>query len=65
MRVLDLPVEVDSSKVSATLKDGILKIEMPKAAHAKAVRFEAKTAWERRIGTGRARTAFRARHPRK
>jgi hypothetical protein len=36
--------EVDSSKVNAMLKDGILKIELPKAAHAKAVRIEPKTA---------------------
>jgi HSP20 family protein len=44
LRVVDLPAEVDSSKVSAILKDGILKIELPKAAHAKAVRIEPKTA---------------------
>ena len=44
LRVVDLPVEVDSSKVSAILKDGILKMELPKAAHAKAVRIEPKTA---------------------
>ena len=44
LRVVDLPSEVDSSKVSAMLKDGILKIELPKAAHAKAVRIEPKTA---------------------
>jgi HSP20 family protein len=44
LRVVDLPAEVDSSKVSAMLKDGILKIELPKAAHAKAVRIEPKTA---------------------
>jgi len=40
LRVVDLPVEVDSSKVTATLKDGILSLEMPKAAHAKTVRIE-------------------------
>ncbi len=44
LRVVDLPTEVDSSKVSATLKDGILNIQLPKAAHAKAVRIEPKTA---------------------
>jgi HSP20 family protein len=44
LRVVDLPAEVDSSKVSAILKDGILKMELPKAAHAKAVRIEPKTA---------------------
>ena len=44
LRVVDLPAQVDSSKVSATLKDGILNIELPKAAHAKTVRIEPKTA---------------------
>jgi HSP20 family protein len=44
MRVVDLPAEVDSSKVTATLKDGVLSLEMPKAAHAKTVRVEAKAA---------------------
>jgi HSP20 family protein len=44
MRVVNLPAEVDSSKVNATLKDGILNIEMPKADHAKTVRVEAKAA---------------------
>jgi HSP20 family protein len=44
LRVIDLPAEVDSSKVSAILKDGILKMELPKAAHVKAVRIEPKTA---------------------
>jgi HSP20 family protein len=42
LRVVDLPAEVDSSKVNATLKDGILNIEMPKVAHAKTVRVEPK-----------------------
>jgi HSP20 family protein len=40
LRVVDLPAEVDSSKVSATLKDGVLNIELPKAAPVKAVRIE-------------------------
>lgn len=44
LRIVDLPVEVDTSKVSATLKDGILTIELPKSLHAKAVRIEPKTA---------------------
>jgi HSP20 family protein len=44
LRAVDLPTEVDSSKVSATLKDGILNIQLRKAAHAKAVRIEPKTA---------------------
>jgi len=44
VRVVDLPADVDSSKVTATLKDGVLNVEMPKAAHAKRVRIEAKAA---------------------
>ena len=44
LRVIDLPAEVDSSKVSAILKDGVLKVELPKAPHAKAVRVEPKAA---------------------
>jgi HSP20 family protein len=42
LRVVDLPADVDSSKASATLKDGILKIELPKTSHAKTVRIEPK-----------------------
>ena len=42
LRVVDLPAEVDSPKASATLKDGILNIELPKAARAKTVRIEPK-----------------------
>jgi HSP20 family molecular chaperone IbpA len=42
LRVIYLPAEVDSSKASATLKDGILNIELPKAAHAQTVRIEPK-----------------------
>lgn len=44
LRVVDLPAEVDSSKVSAILKDGVLNLEMPKAAHARTVRVEPKAA---------------------
>jgi len=44
LRVVDLPTEVDSSRVSAILKDGVLNIELPKAAHAKTVRVEPKSA---------------------
>jgi HSP20 family protein len=42
LRVVYLPGEVDSSKVSATLKDGILNIELPKAAQAKTIRIAPK-----------------------
>ena len=43
-RSVELPAEIDNSKVSATLKDGVLNIELPKAAGAKTVRVEAKAA---------------------
>jgi len=44
LRAVDLPADVDTSKVSASLKDGILTIDLPKAAHAKSVHIEPKTA---------------------
>jgi len=44
LKVIDLPVEVDTSKASSTLKDGILSIEMPKSAQAKKVRVEPRVA---------------------
>ncbi len=43
-RSITLPADVESSKVSATLKDGVVTIELPKAAHAKSVRVETKAA---------------------
>jgi HSP20 family molecular chaperone IbpA len=43
-RSIDLPVDVDGSKASATLKDGILSIELPKPPHAKSARIEPKAA---------------------
>jgi HSP20 family protein len=36
-RAIDLPAEVDSSKVTATLKDGVLELVMPKVAKAQKV----------------------------
>jgi len=44
LRVVDLPAEVDATEVRATLKDGILNLEMPKAARPQSVRVEAKAA---------------------
>lgn len=41
-RSVDLPSDVDGSKVNATLKDGVLNLELPKAPHAKSVRIEPK-----------------------
>jgi HSP20 family molecular chaperone IbpA len=43
-RAIDLPKEVDSSKVTATLKDGVLELSMPKAAKAQKVPIEEKPA---------------------
>ena len=43
-RAVDLPTEVDTAKVNATLKDGILLIDLPKAAHTKATRIEPRSA---------------------
>ena len=39
-RVVRLPVEIDAGKVGATLKDGILSVEMPKAEVAKPRKIE-------------------------
>ena len=44
LRSVELPAEIDNSKVNATLKDGVLSMELPKAAAAKTVRVEAKAA---------------------
>ena len=41
-RAINLPTEVDSSKVAATLKDGVLELVMPKAVKAQNVRVEEK-----------------------
>jgi HSP20 family protein len=42
MRVIDLPVAVNGEKASATVKDGMLEVNMPKAAPAKKVPIQAK-----------------------
>ena len=39
---MDLPVDIDTAKVNATLKDGILTLDLPKTAAAKAARIEPK-----------------------
>jgi HSP20 family protein len=44
LRVVDLPETVDADKTSATLKDGVLELTMPKAAPAKKIQIESKTA---------------------
>jgi HSP20 family protein len=43
-RAIDLPAEVDTLKVTATLKDGVLELSMPKAAKAQKVQVEEKPA---------------------
>ena len=44
LRVVDLPVEVNTENVTATLKDGMLEFMMPKAAPAKKITIEEKAA---------------------
>jgi HSP20 family molecular chaperone IbpA len=43
-RSVNLPADVDASKANATLKDGVLNLELRKSPHAKSVRIEAKAA---------------------
>ena len=43
-RFLTLPNDVDSNRVEAVLKDGVLTIVMPKAEHARARKITVKTA---------------------
>jgi HSP20 family protein len=40
LRVIDLPIEVDPEKTKATLKNGVLELEMPKTAKSQAKRVE-------------------------
>ncbi|MGB6624631.1 MAG: Hsp20 family protein, partial [Candidatus Acidiferrales bacterium] len=44
LRVIDLPMEVDAAKATATLKNGVLELNMPKGAQAKNTRVEVKAA---------------------
>ena len=44
MRVIELPSEVETEKVTATLRNGILELTLPKTAKAKGVRVEPKAA---------------------
>lgn len=44
MRVIELPTEVDTAKVSAALRDGILEFRMPKAVAARKITIEKKAA---------------------
>ncbi|HEY2646206.1 MAG TPA: Hsp20 family protein [Candidatus Acidoferrales bacterium] len=42
-RSIELPSDVDGTKVNATLKNGVLNIDLPKAPHTKSVRIEPKS----------------------
>jgi HSP20 family protein len=44
LRIVDLPAEVDATKVTATLKNGILEFSIPKGTQAKSTRVEVKAA---------------------
>lgn len=44
LRVIDLPVEIETDKVTATLKNGVLELTMPKAAKARSIRIQPKAA---------------------
>jgi HSP20 family protein len=44
LRVVDLPEAVNADKASASLKDGVLELTMPKATPAKKISIESKTA---------------------
>jgi HSP20 family protein len=44
LRVVDLPGEADTEKAKATLKNGILELEIPKAAPAKKAQIQARAA---------------------
>jgi HSP20 family protein len=43
-RTVELPAEVETDKATATLKNGMLHLAMPKAAKARSVRIQAKSA---------------------
>jgi HSP20 family protein len=42
LRVIDLPAAVDADKATATLKDGVLELTLPKAGPAKKLQIAAK-----------------------
>ncbi len=44
LRGIELPAEVNASKATATLKDGVLELELPKIAKAQPIRIEPKVA---------------------
>ena len=44
LRTVDLPVDVETDKVTATLKNGVLDLTVPKVAKARSIRIQAKAA---------------------
>jgi len=44
LRIVDLPAEVETDKVNATLKNGVLEFTLPKVAKAHMVRIHPKAA---------------------
>jgi len=44
LRVVDLPVQIEAAKATATLKDGVLELRIPKTPQAKSTRIEVKGA---------------------
>lgn len=44
LRIVDLPTGIETNKVTATLKNGILQLTMPKAAKAQSIKIQPKTA---------------------
>ena len=44
MRLIDLPAEVETEKVTAALKNGVLEVKLPKAAKPRTVRVQPKVA---------------------
>ena len=44
LRVVDLPASVDAEKVTATLKNGVVRLIMPKTAKARAIEIKPKVA---------------------
>ncbi|MFZ0978230.1 MAG: Hsp20/alpha crystallin family protein, partial [Candidatus Acidiferrales bacterium] len=44
LRIVDLPAEVETDKVAANLRNGVLELHLPKVARARNVKAEAKTA---------------------
>jgi len=44
LRIVDLPADIETDKVTATVKNGILELTMPKVAKARSIRIQPKAA---------------------